>query len=45
MDHPNYSILGIPGSTREEKLKSTRVKYGNFGYQVNSDSDLVCFIF
>ena len=23
----------------------TRVKSGNFGHQVNSDSDLVCFIF
>ena len=27
---------------REE---TCRVKSGNFGHQVNSDSDLVCFIF
>ena len=24
---------------------TSRVKSGNFGHQVNSDSDLVCFIF
>ena len=24
---------------------SDRVKSGNFGHQINSDSDLVCFIF
>ena len=26
-------------------LLITRVTSGNFGHQVNSDSDLVCFIF
>ena len=25
--------------------QTARVKSGNFGHQVNSDSDLVCFIF
>ena len=28
-----------------EYLQTGRVKSGNFGHQVNSDSDLVCFIF
>ena len=32
-------------SSGSQRGKCVRVKSGNFGHQVNSDSDLVCFIF
>ena len=39
--HANLYLLLDTGSA---DLLHSRVKSGNFGHQVNSDSELVCFI-
>ena len=38
-------ISEYPASLVCLSLKCSRVKSGNFGLQVNWDSDLVCFVF